>query len=313
MRPEDPKPTTPAAPQETSLESFAAARPRRRRVQVVRIAVPLFAAFLFGATTSGSLVPAKVRSAPYLMDLHIHGSLSERTATMAHHTSEAQRFGYDGLWWTDHMTRQVGSLYQHAVGFDGSLAEEHGKYLTNEFVLAEDQAGVTSLTFHQDTPAAGSAHVRARMETQDGSGWAESRLRLESTGAGHVKSLFAGPEPRIQVRLTNRKGEAAFLIRITLSSRSDGVSAEGTPNVLEYLPAKMHLPDPPPNVERIEIPKLRKNVWTSLVLPVTADARTHFWEGRDLALLEFELVLLSKKGGIVEMDFDDFSIELTDA
>jgi hypothetical protein len=56
---------------------------------------------------------------PVNMAMHVHGSLSEGTASMAAHLDQATRFGVDVVWWTDHDFRMSAHGYTTAVGFDG--------------------------------------------------------------------------------------------------------------------------------------------------------------------------------------------------
>jgi len=272
--------------------------------------LPFLAAALLGAAsaTSGDSSPAA--RVPFLFDLHLHGSLSEGAATMAHHSAEAERLGYDGLWWSDHMSRQMAHTYWNQVGFEGSLQQLNGNWFQNEFRLEEELPGACQLSYAAEEPAEGSLHLRARHEVPSGAGWTESRLSFHNTQDFHHRSLICQPEVRLALRLQQADGNASFLIRVSLSSRADGATPEGTVNVLEYHPARMNPPAPAANVARVPLAGFQTGVWNPVALPVAADAAAAFWEGEDQTLTGVELVFLSNHGKAIEMDVDDFRIEL---
>ena len=59
------------------------------------------------------------REAPLSVQLHLHGSLSECTGTMLHHTREAERVGVDVLWWSDHSSMIAMAARTGGFDFDG--------------------------------------------------------------------------------------------------------------------------------------------------------------------------------------------------
>ena len=246
---------------------------------------------------------------PYLSQLHLHGSLSEGTASMAHHTSEAELAGYDVLWWTDHMERQFGYSYKHYLGFENSLERTTG-YLTSKFLIQQDVPGFLDCTFGSNNPYAGSYHATCRAEAQVGWDWTEARFSYASSFSWERKSLMAEPEVQLQVRPTHLSGDACFHIRVTLSSRSDGFSNPGIPNIIEYVPSGVALPEPAANVERVVFPYHSWGHWNYVCLDLAGDARQLFWEEDDMSLVELDLVFAARDGGAIEVDLDSFRIQL---
>lgn len=271
---------------------------------------PFLVALLLGALSAAGASPASAPRQPFLVDLHLHGSLSEGSATMAHHSAEAERLGYDGLWWSDHMSRQMAGTYLNAVGFEDSLQQQNGNWFLSEFQLEEDLPSSCHLEFQHDDPPQGGAYLRASHAVPSGAGWSESRLVFQNTQRFHHRSLISRPVVKLRLRLDSLGGNSVFLVRVRLSSRADGLSPEGVVNTLEYHPGSMHPPAPAPNVQQIPLQGFDPDLWNEVVLPVGQDAVGRFWEGEDQALTGVELVLLAKRGKQISMDIDDFRIEL---
>ncbi len=245
----------------------------------------------------------------YLSQLHLHASLSEGQASMAHHTAEAEQNGYDILWWTDHMERQFGFAYLHYIGFENSL-ERTISELKNRFDVEQDTTGFLDVAFDSQNPHSGSYHGRCRAEARIHSDWTEGRLAYFSSFCTERQSLISEPELRLQVRLNELTGDAGFFIRLTLSSRADGFTSKGIPNILEYVPRGIALPDPPANVQRVDVSSLQWGQWQHLCLHPADDARQLFWEQDDLALYQVDLVFAARDGGTIEADLDTFRITL---
>ena len=246
----------------------------------------------------------------HLAQLHLHGSLSEGTASMQHHVDEAEQAGYDVLWWADHMERQFASLYAHSMDFEGTLSEVRENGALNEFLTEEDAPGFLRLRYTSSNPISGAEAVRLQVEADPGTDWTEARLVYHSVAHLERSSLLAEPEASFEVRLQGDEGDAGFLVRLELSSHPDGVTEQGTPNVLEYLPAGLDAPAPGPNVRRIELQHLDLDQWVSFVLDPAGDARGLFPLGDDQTLHRLTFVLLARDGGEIELDLDAFELSL---
>ena len=82
-----------------------------------RLILPLACASALAAGMVGS--PQQPNDA-WLVDLHVHGSLSEGFGSMGNHAQQAAASGFDGIWWTDHMGRVLGELLPLELPFEGS-------------------------------------------------------------------------------------------------------------------------------------------------------------------------------------------------
>lgn len=275
-----------------------------------RLALCCFAALVFGLAGSAWTSSRLATRQPFLFDLHLHGSLSEGSATMGHHGSEAERLGFDGLWWADHMGRQTSYKYIHTLGFEDSLSESHGASHASELVLEPAWPGSLSHEFLHDDPVKGIAYLRVDAESHSGSVWETNHLDYEASGKSVSKSMLAAPVVLVWARVAASSGDAAFLVRVRLSSRPDGATEFGTPNVLEYLPQGMNAPPPPARTVRVPLPPLPPGVWTRVALPLAQDAML-FPEGVDQSLSKIQFLIQARDEGKFQIDLDDFKIVLT--
>jgi len=266
---------------------------------------------LVGAWAPNSARRVGGASSFYLMDLHLHGSLSERSGTMVNHTAEAVASGYDGLWWTDHMGRNFGEHFSsHRVPLDSSTFTEPHPWAgipIGKLELLETRAGSTSIQYLSESPPDDGRFARLRVQAQPGESWIESELSYQSLASIHRVSLFAQPHIRVRMRLNRSLGDASFLVRAVLSSDPDGVTPEGTPRVLEFALQGAPTPAPAPNAVRREIP-----VWTGwreFDLDV-ADTTLRTWaQAPDLGLREVSIITFARDGAQLELDLDEFRLE----
>lgn len=246
---------------------------------------------------------------PFLSELHLHGSLSEGTATMWHHSVEGAAAGYDVLWWTDHMERSMADLYVHEVNFnDGELGWAIPG-LSNEFV---EEGEVTSAVVG---PPANKYAAFGHSPVGNGSSWTEGGLAYQSLHNFERTSLLAAPEIELDLKLPNaiNPNNSSLAIRITMSSRRNDIDQYGTPNVLEYVPGNMPLPSLPSsathNVQQKRIPAVRANEWTHVVLKPYADVGG-FYEHLDMSIVKVEIVTAARNGAVMSVQLDNFRMSV---
>ncbi len=271
-------------------------------------------AALFAGSFAADSQPAG--PSPYLIDLHLHGSLSERAGTMANHVNEAVAAGYDGLWWTDHMERTFSAAFVHRVRFEGNLDGEPragGALPNGSFTLAESAPGISALNFRSDNPLEGSSYARLEVNTESGADWSTASLDYGSRQLTHRISLFAAPHLRVHLRTRRAQGETGAIVRAVFSSKPDGISREGIPFVLEYFAPESVLPPPGENTVRVPVVGLPEHGWGEADLDLAADAFAAWPSGPDLGLRDLSIVLHARQGGERELDLDDFRMELEGA
>jgi hypothetical protein len=252
---------------------------------------------------------AEGREQPLSVQLHLHGSLSEFDGTMACHTEQAEAYGVDVLWWSDH--DNMIAMVQRTGGFDfdeGALVEEiapidlafnHGFY--------EKDVTLDDLTseLHEGGPAGTGWFWRLRgSDTAADGTWSHARYAYTSEiGSAHQMPLMADSTATMQIRA----GQAVspdwqFLFTAFLSSTctgeanevtwylgGDDLSASTTATRL-YLPLSLPWPD----------------LWTELELPLTAVAE-HFAEEDDQCAQGYQLQVRARHGAEVEFDVDDLA------
>lgn len=245
----------------------------------------------------------------FLMDLHLHGSLSERSGTMANHTAEAAAAGYDGLWWTDHMGRNFAEHFaSHRVPLDDSL-----------FTTIHPWAGIPigKLEFYESRPGGATlgflpmddgsrGHARVQVQALPGEDWIHGEFSYQSLASIHRVSLFAEPHVVVDMRPFRAAGDATFLFRLTLSSDPDGATPEGAPRILEFVLEGAAAPPPAPNAVRRALPAWTG--WRTLDLDV-ADVASRTWpHAPDLGLRDVSLFAFARDGGQLELDLSEFRL-----
>lgn len=259
----------------------------------------------FGAPPFGAV------SAAVLMDLHLHGSLSEGTGTMAQHTEQAERHGYDGLWWTDHLARNLAdAMLAQRIRFEGSAVGDPHPWLPqppSEFELLVEKPGSAALDFPGQGAPQGASYGRFALAAAPADGWIRAELAYRSASTVHRKSLFAEPILRSHLRLEQQSGDATLLLRLILSSEPDGATKVGIPRVIEFFLAGVAAPAPEPNVVRV--PLDLDPDWSQWECDVAELVRNLMPGAPDLALLDFSLCLAAQRGGEIRLGVDDFRYE----
>lgn len=281
----------------------------------------LLLAFLATALGASGLLRADVEvavPASFLVDLHLHGSLSEGYATMAHHAEEAVQAGYDGLWWSDHQARASDEHWPLEFPLDnnlrtsGVLPAPSGQPVAVWETVGDP--GLLTLGFRSAGAKVGSGYLRVDAEDQGpGSfGWRRASLQVSSVHRGGYRSpLLALPEFRGWARVQGAQGQAGCLLRVTMSGVPDGVTEEGTVRVLELIPGNFTPPPAAPGVERVFLGSAPMQTW--LPMSVRPQDWIHRFPGAtlDASMLEFEIEFFARAGGRAVIDFDHLELDRT--
>ena len=246
------------------------------------------------------------REAPLSTQLHLHGSLSEFDATMAWHTNQAELYGIDVLWWSDHDNMIEMIDRSHGFDFDElSLTElyvtlmgqlNHGIYFVDSSLES------WSATLHEGGPS-GTGYYGQLAGISNPGDWQEMRYAYNADPASFFHlPLMAGVTNTLQVRPQQELGENLQLqIRYTFSG-----SLQGVPNNLCYFAGGNDLSVYTTDTNLyLPLPDLPAGEWTQLTMPLTEDAIAHFHEQDDLAMLNVEFVVRMRDGAAAIVDLDD--------
>ena len=277
-----------------------------------RLFVPLACV---AALAAGSLASPEEGGGAFLVDLHVHGSLSEGYGSMTNHAQQAAASGYDGLWWTDHMIRLLDTFLPLEVPFEGSL--ESGllpppiSAPAFAAVVEGEDPGLLDLEFPSGSPAEGQQHLRVDADASNvfGIGRKTARLSFRGYDRSQRQGLLTEPVIGTWVRYRGHSGEAGFLLRIRLTGTPDGDSREGSNRALEFLPGNFNTaPAPSPGTNRIVSRPLPMNQW------VYAEVRLGDLIGsapvleEDMSIVEVSVDFWARGSGEVSVDLDAFSI-----
>ncbi|MHC4837829.1 MAG: hypothetical protein ACYTF3_06545, partial [Planctomycetota bacterium] len=269
------------------------------------LTVPALVAVGLGAWTAGGSTPGS----PYLLQLHMHGSLSEGSGTMANHIRQAELHGYDGIWWTDHAGRQNPSWYQHRVPFDGDLLGriEHEIDLPQPRFEPRLPPGA-SISYQPALPWTERQAIRLRFETSPGDPWRSARLDYRADADWLSKSLLA--EPHLLLDLKHEAGgtSTGIIIELTFSSQPDGVTKDGIPRILEVEVGQGTLPPPRQGARRQKLGLGRMGEWNRLDLDLRAMAAAEWSLVPDLALRGVSLRFLARDGDTLSVQLDEFQV-----
>jgi|MDSW01.1.fsa_nt_gb hypothetical protein len=249
----------------------------------------------------------------YLMSLHTHSSFSEGSGTMYNHVQQAEQSSFDGILWTDHMVRQQSSLYVHEAHFENMLDAEPvrpGRPSEAKFVGDGAEADYLVWQFDQERFTDGGASLRLGTRAESNSGWRKARLAYKTINRKERISLYAEPHILFDMRLRQLVSDYSLVVRVTLSSESNGVTAEGNPRVIEFIPEGMLLPPIEGNVKRVITAPFRFDTWENIDFDLLFHAQRLWPDDIDLGFREVEFLLYTKDGGLVEVLLDNFRIKL---
>ncbi len=255
--------------------------------------------------TPGGFDGAEGREEPLSVQLHLHGSLSEFDATMAWHTNQAEMYGIDVLWWSDH--DNMIEMIDRSTGFDFdelSLIEPFETLLgtlNHGIEFMDDDLVSVSATVHEGGPS-GEGYYWQLAGIAGPGDWQQARYAYNADPASFYHlPLMSGVTNTLQVRPQQElDADHQLQIRYTLSGSLDG----GSNNVSYFAGGNDLTPYTTATNLYLPLEELPAGEWTQVTMPLTDDARAHFHEQDDLAILSIEFVLRLRDGapGIVDMD-----------
>ena len=248
----------------------------------------------------------------FLMDLHLHGSLSEGFATMESHTAQAEISGFDGLWWTDHMGRQLPDAHQHAIDFEGDLngSVQFGS-VTSKRSIQEEASELSSYvsSFDDQHSTEGEKSFHVDFSSGASTDWQLGSLTYKAANKAESISLVADPRVGFDFRMEDFSGDVGLAVRITLSSTFDNGIKGGKPRVLQFTPAGFQVP-PSQDAIAVSLPASSLGEWVHFECDVRAQA-ARFWDPvDDLSLKKVEILLATRDGGHLAFSLDTFRIGL---
>jgi len=248
----------------------------------------------------------------FLMDLHLHGSMSEGFGTMQSHTAQAEAAGFDGLWWTDHMGRQTLEAHQHAIDFEGNLdgSIRFGN-VTSRRWMSEKSSEFATYDSYFDTQHAtkGSQSFHINFASNGFQDWQIGALTYKTANKAESISLAADPRVGFDFRMDAFSGDVGLAVRVTLSSVYSNGLKEGAPRVLQFVPAGFHVP-PNQDVQSVTLPATALGTWVHFDCDVRGEA-ARFWPTvDDMSLKKVELLLATRSGGQLSFSIDTFRIDL---
>jgi len=257
---------------------------------------------------SGDLELELLPGDPVSAQLHLHGSLSEGTASMSWHASVASVGGVDMLWWTDHDT----GYYVGGHGESTGLDFESGS-LQSKIPIFSERTASLQWTEVESSLEQSSSEVRRTAARSGDFGWRIEGLgtqgqrlyhRLDATPDVNFKSLLAEVSFSVWIRA---KGDPGLQIEIPLSATAAGEAARSD----RYNKIVLHHLDEEPPREELAyyIPmELEQGAWTQVSLDLSALAPEAFPDlGLDQHAEFVEVSLIGGGGRQMSYDIDDFS------
>ena len=248
------------------------------------------------------------REAPLSMQLHLHGSLSEFDGTMACHTQQAEAYGVDVLWWSDH--DNMIQMLQCTGGYDfdaGTMTDEM-TIVDADFVHGVEPVEVTLSPAHSEITEGGPSgtgyywRFGGTDDLDDGS-WSHARhVYHAEDGTSHHATLMADTTATMWLHLDQALTEDwQFLFTVNLSS-----TCAGDLNKITYFLAIDDLSTYTSDTHLyVALPTPATEVWTELSLPLSADS-AHFAEGDDQSATDFTLQLRARNGAQASIGLDEF-------
>ena len=251
------------------------------------------------------------REQPLSLQLHLHGSLSEFDGTMSCHTEQAETYGVDVLWWSDHdnMLTQL----QRTGGFDfdtGSFSEDLnilGRDVIHEIETLDVTFDPAESEVIEGGPSGAGYYWRVGgtdAEADDAWSWAQHQYAADD-GTSHHVPLMSDVTVRLALNPDQAVGpDWQLLFTITLSATCDGQLNQityylGGDDLTSYT-SDIHLYAP------LTIPPAGS--WTELSMLLTADA-AHFPEGDDQSATDYALELRTRNGATAAIGLDDLALE----
>ena len=238
--------------------------------------------------------PAPQAGRFFKVQLHLHGSLSEGTASMRSQAFRAREFGYDALWWTDHDWRIARHTHFEVIPLGAPLpctdiaprgAAWSPAHRCIEAgwsrIAGRSTPGGSARAIHPEA-AESAVELRAQGSPKKG---AASWVQIAAEGGRLRASLFSRPLIRLHLHGWERGKGGKIWLRIQLSEQPEGRSElwyslgeSGAPQLSES-----------PGVRRAEIPTPIPPGTSVLELDPAEDAERMSLGGTDNNLCRLEL------------------------
>jgi hypothetical protein len=236
--------------------------------------------------------------------LHLH-SCFESSASMAGHCYQAERLGVDVVWTTDHDSRicwrEDDAFW--ADDFEGQdLSAPYWKGGHHGWQLSEPATGMqggSSLTTNCSLSGKQSMRVWARSE-KSREEWGQIRVDFSTSGKRHQRSLIMGVNIGLALRPASGFGEnGRLLLAMGLSQQPPEMDQA----VMAYTFGE------PSTEGALSRPPLETGRWNLIRLDLTGDAEKSARGGADNVFGDLSLILESRRGQLVELFVDDFTLD----
>lgn len=271
-----------------------------------------FPALLSLALLLGAWSAPPLGDSPYLMALHLHGSLSEGSSNMDQHISQAMFHGYDGIWWTDHGGRQQSFLDHNYVPLDGHYRsiQHTEENLPSSAIMVNDASGIGSATFLAQGQSGGTHCLEIALDAQLLPNWQRMSFVYDAPNGWDHTSLLAEPHVYLDFNPVSRRNEAGIMVKLEFSAEADGLTSDGVPRILELQIGPGQLPDPKPGIPRVSLPVPNASGWGTLDLDIADLAAAHWGVAPDLAFTSFSIHFFARNDGRVKAQLDEFRLEM---
>ena len=268
-------------------------------------------------TLAGSLAAPRRAGAEQILavQLHLHGSLSEGTASMLFHTHQAELANVDCLWWSDHAARTtVTPVFEFIrfFGFENGLNETFSGLdpLLEGRGAKQWERGIQELSDLVIEVVDERAHLGQKSLKMSGRAPTGQVRRAELAYRTYRdlirRSLLSEVTIRLAVSREDWQTGGAAYVDCKLSNDIDG----GHNRLVYWISDDAPPADVPPNRFYVPVPGVLVGEWKLLELPVSEDARRLFPEGDDQSLVETRIGIRAQNGATTTAYFDDFSIEV---
>jgi len=248
------------------------------------------------------------REAPLSSQLHLHGSLSEFSATMAYHTAQANQYGVDVLWWSDHDAMIQMLARSRGMDFDNgaltSQVEDLGSVVEYGFQPVSDDLASSSSELLSGGPSGLGSYWHLEAESGASGDWQSLRHSYEGDFFAHHVPLMAEAEISLTLRPRQEASEA-WQLQVTLSLSG---SMDVTTNTITYYLGGEEL-NQTTSAHALYVPIFASaDEWTTVTFPITETAIQHFYEQEDQGCHQLYVELFSRDGAHVEVDLDDLVV-----
>ena len=251
------------------------------------------------------------REEPLSVQLHLHGSLSEFSGTMAYHTAEANEYGVDVLWWSDHDAMMQMLARPGGHDFDngqlGDTMQALGSAVEYGFVLVDDDLTSSASSLVTGGPSGVGQFWHLEAESDDSEAWQVMRYSNEGDFFAHHVPLMTQATVSVAIRPRQpASGDWQLQVVFSLSGSLDDL----TNTMTFYLGGDELNEDTSPHTlyQPMFAPA---DEWTTVAFPITDAAIPHFVEQEDQGAHGIFVQLLSRNGAHAEVDLDDWHAEWT--